>query len=59
MKEWEKQLDLRNHLEKFLNFHLGADVHGAGTDLTDGNMDISFTYQDTRYILELKKRGGK
>ena len=50
-----QQLKLRHQIEKYLQ-KLGAKLHGAGTNLTNGVMDISFTYRDTRYRLELEQR---
>ena len=51
-----RQLRLRQQIEKSLE-KIGAKINGAGTDLTNGIMDISFTYpgtKGTRYSLELK-----
>lgn len=57
MKERQdlQQLRLRHQIEKAMD-KLGATRHGAGTDLTNGVMDISFSYHGIRYVLELSKR---
>jgi len=62
----QQQLKIRRQIEESLK-RLGARVRGAGTDLTTGVMDISFTYHGTRYSLQLidltnlgpKERGKK
>ena len=48
------QLGLRYTIERFLK-NEGADIHGVGTDLTNGIMDISFDLGGAAYRLDLKR----
>lgn len=48
------QLALRHKIERFLQ-DKGAHIHGAGTDLTDGTMDISFDIEGNAFKLDLRR----
>ena len=48
------QLRLRSTIERFLR-NEGANIHGAGTDLTTGIMDISFDVDGIAYRLDLRR----
>ena len=48
------QLALRHDIERFLEREK-AHIHGSGTDLTTGTMDISFDLDGTAYRLDLRR----
>lgn len=50
-----EQLRVRHKLERFL-VSVGGTLHGAGTDLTNGVMDVSFEVDNVEYTLTLKTK---
>ena len=48
------QLALRHDIERFLEREK-AHIHGSGTDLTTGVMDISFDIDGRAYRLDLRR----
>ena len=49
-----KQFTLRSDIERGLR-QSGARIHGSGTDLTTGIMDISFDVDGIAYRLDLRR----
>ncbi len=48
------QLTIRSELEKTIH-QIGGTIHGSGTDLTSGIMDISFSVDGQAYRIDLRK----
>lgn len=47
-------LEMRHSLEDHL-ISLGFNWHGGGTDLTTGEMDVTFDHEGQTFLLRLKK----
>ena len=50
-----KIYELRRSIENFVTSSLGAYWHGAGTDMTTGEVDFTFNIDDAVYSLHIKK----
>ena len=56
MRKDIKLLKLRHKIEKLIQHHLEGHLLGAGTDLTNGIMDVSFQVEQEKYKLTLEAK---